>query len=296
MSSSSNNDALAALVSMGFGTDQAKEALIVSNGNLEAAANYLLTGGNDDSFDGPNGGGGGDYSGAASSSVAAGSSFETMVTGSISQYSVEGGRSACTCIALKAAENFLKLQKQRGDGNNSNTVVNADFLRDMILQGCRRYKDLPVNRTNGAEHLSAEDALATNAFPDLQQIGCIRQGLLTRDPYHELGMKQLLADIQSDKDWTAVLLTKTPETVLVCLPPQSNSIATLNNFVLIDSHPRPSQFSGADAAYSLSFTTLSDLVTALQSIFPVTDLGPDVPELMSTMYNSFDVYSLKLKA
>jgi hypothetical protein len=37
------------------------------------------------------------------------------------------------------------------------------------------------------------------------------------------------------------------------------------------------------------------LVQSLEAIYPVTELGSDVPEMMQMMYNSFDVYPLTWK-
>jgi hypothetical protein len=41
---------------------------------------------------------------------------------------------------------------------------------------------------------------------------------------------------------------------------------------------------------------LPDLVhSSVQKIFSVTDLGRDVPEYMTAMYNSFDLYPMRLQ-
>jgi hypothetical protein len=103
------------------------------------------------------------------------------------------------------------------------------------------------------------------------------------------------------------------ETVLVCLPPlsskttngdtttsttssSSSSSRDDNSFILIDSHPRPQQFPGATEAYARLHSSLQSLIaSSLQVLFPYTDLGSDVPELMAAMYNQFDLYRFRFR-
>ena len=103
--------------------------------------------------------------------------------------------------------------------------------------------------------------------------------------------------MESSESYIAVVITKTPETVLVILPTQSSGASNTNaNFILIDSHPRPQQLAPhyPTGSYALIRPTLSSLVASLKEIFPITDLGDGVPELMQMMYNSFDIYPFQL--
>lgn len=282
------DDAMAMLTAMGFDAAQAASALSVTAGNVEQAANFLLSGG---SVSGVESGGGADTSGGGRGTMI------EQVQGTISQYSVENGRSACTCMALEAATCFLSRALV---DYNSDCTVDAAFLDTMVQAGSAAYSQLiQQNNSSSAaavEHTSAEDALQSGLFSSVQlPEGGIRQGMLSNDPRHPLGLLAVLSDCQSATHWTCVVMTKTPETVLLCLPPSNDGSGSTssNKYLLIDSHPRPAQF-GADQAYARMHSSLQDMiVSSLQIIFPVTDLGADVPELMAVIYNSFDLYPLQ---
>jgi hypothetical protein len=268
------------LTAMGFPNDSAREALAIANGNMETAVNYLL------GIEPP--------STLAPAAVVAAPAEQPPVINSleiqaggiitcpISQYSVENGRSACTCIALTGATQFLK-----------KPLINSEFLQLMIGNGVENYKSL--SSAFNVEHLSAEEVLQKDQgtlFP-LKTIGFgVHQGILSNDSDHPMGLRLLIQGIQEEEesnDWIVVLITKTPETVLVCL--QSGSVST-SSYWLIDSHPR--SHLGVESAYAKHHPSLSSLVLSLQTIFPYTDLGSDIPEMMAIMYNSFDMYPLKI--
>jgi hypothetical protein len=225
-----------------------------------------------------------------------------MVHSSMSQYTVNEGRSACTCISLVTAEKFLQ-----NSANSKDPVqaVCSELLQDTITSGVAAYQRLQSSSSSttgsSVEHLSAEEVLAAGAFPALSLQEGIRQGILSHDDANNpQGLLQQLTDCRSATGWTCVLITKTPETVLVCLPPHSSSNTTpdadassAEHFLLLDSHPRPQQF-GAQGSYARIHDSMPGLVQSLSSIFPITDLGPDIPEMMAIMYNSFDLYPLQL--
>jgi len=251
------------LVAMGFERAQVEHAIQSCGGNADLAVEYLL-----------NGGGCGVHESGISGS---------LVVGPISQYSVENGRSACTCISLAGATLFL----------NDPSSVTPAFLQQMVLNGVSAYQQLSPS-TNNVEHVSAEEVIAQNlpAFPLQLLPDGIRQGVLSSNRQHPLGLGAMLQGCHErspENQWTAVLITKVPETIVICLPPSSSS----GQFWLIDSHPRPQL--PAESAYAKSHSTIEDLVQTLQVIFPVTDLGPDIPEMMTMMYNSFDLYLLVLR-
>lgn len=249
---------------------------------MEHALNYLLGEG-----------------GRATSAADHSSSSVRTIACSISQYSVDQGRSACTCIALTGAA--LVLQEQHLKRDSSEVMVTPELIQTMIVQGVDTYRQLNSKNTSGVEHMSAEEVLA--AASDHQLLGClrlreggVRQGLLSRDVSHPLGLQALLEGCRSDHpsdEWMAVLITKTPETVVVLLPPS----ASLNQpFVLLDSHPRPQAFGTAsENGYARLHANMAGLLQSLSAIFPPTDLGPDIPELMATMYNSFDLVPLSYR-
>jgi hypothetical protein len=290
------------LICMGFPQSAAVESLQITSGNLEMAVNHLLSGGAESSIS--------NTASFAGSVVAApltelSGSTDAMAAkaggvlrGSTSQYTyADIGRSACTCIALTAASMFLQDQN-----------VTPTFLDTMIAQGVENYQKLISSGQTDVEHLSAEEVLQKDQqgqFFHVKTIGggndAIYQGVLSHDFHNPMGMKALLEGIRFDRhtnrkvgstndddEWIVILITKTPETVLVCFPPDSISPAP---YWLIDSHPRPQL--GLDTSYAKLHPSLDTLLLSLQAVFPPTDLGPDVPEMMAIMYNSFDLYPLE---
>lgn len=345
-----DDNGVALLIAMGFVASEASAALTLTAGNVEQAVNHLLFLHS-----------GGDDYGYSNVGVSAISSFSSaaveQVQGSISQYSVkEGGRSACTFMALVAAATFLEARNNNnvspqppqppshdvdGDPRVLSSLVKAEFLDSMVEGGGTVYsqwKNRQQTAKHGStdvEHVSPEEALTSGLFDDtaLSLVpgggdGGIRQGLLSRDLHHPMGLLALLSACQSRTHWICVVVVKPPETVLVCLPPCSNTNNNINNtnnntqnsrsttttakattitndssrngndqddktFLLIDSHPRPAQFL-TQHAYCRALSSLSDLIqSSLQAIFPVTDLGDDDDGYLTTMYNSFDLYPLE---
>ncbi|KAL7524021.1 hypothetical protein ACHAXR_000407 [Thalassiosira sp. AJA248-18] len=172
------------------------------------------------------------------------------------------------------------------------------------------YTDLMSTKTNGVDHSSVEE-LWTSCFnlshifhstpkrivSSLKQLpSSPRQGVLSNSPGNPMGLEAVLSKCQTDatdpQSYIAVVITKPPETVLVLLPPQTQSSSS--SYVLIDSHPRPQQISPhcPTGSYALFHPTLASLVATIEQIFPVTELI-NVPEMMATMYNSFDAYSFQ---
>ena len=139
--------------------------------------------------------------------------------------------------------------------------------------------------------------------------GGIRQGALSIDINHAQGMKAclegLVRDIRpsgnsnSSDRMICVLLTKTPETVLLWMPTTEDVVddttttTSQEYYWLIDSHPRPQLLPGVETCYAKSHLTMDSLLQSLRDVFPFTDLGPDVPPMMADMYNMYDLYPLE---
>lgn len=101
-----------------------------------------------------------------------------------------------------------------------------------------------------------------------------------------------------EEEWMCAIITKPPETVCVFLPPRKRVVVLQERlpYVLVDSHPRPGL--GIESAYAKFHSSLESLVSTLTTdIFPFTHLGYDDEEQdwMTAMYNSFDVYPLRLR-
>jgi hypothetical protein len=209
------------LVAMGFEASSAASALSLCEGHLEQAANHLLIGGTTGPSDNDNtaaasavafASGAGEIGG-----VGGGEDDIRLVNAPISQYSVDNGRSACTCIALYAAQDFLKQHQQQA------SIVTAEFLQNAILQGVEIYNDTrSVDPT--VEHKSAEEVLqTTRAYSSLRMPDSIQQGMLlsrnsissvasskVNDDHHPQSLQGLLKASQDATEWTCVLITKTP--------------------------------------------------------------------------------------
>mmetsp|Transcript_50136 Transcript_50136/g.56001 ORF Transcript_50136/g.56001 Transcript_50136/m.56001 type:complete len:330 (-) Transcript_50136:394-1383(-) len=314
------------LVSMGFPYVEVRSALQITSGNLEMAVNHLISGGNESGAAFPtmslsNIRGGGGRSNDSISSVV------HFVQGTTSQYTYSpDGRSACTCIALTAADMILN------NTSNERIAITTVLLDQAIAEGVTRYQStrqrLFSSPSSGSEHLSAEEVLVedNSLFEVRVNVqGGIRQGVLSRNINHPLGMTSclegLVRDIReqyrqldrnnnyaipSNSDQViCIILTKTPETILLCIPTDDNDITTSNDsmtknqqhqkyYWLVDSHPRPQLLpGGVETCYAKSHLTMDSLLQSLRDLFPFTYLGSDVPHMMSDMYNMYDLYPLE---
>lgn len=290
---STRDDNLDVLTQMGFPLAQARRALEVTGGIVDSAINYLL---------------GSVSLGASSSFSSASRSFDTqqanydMVHCAISQYDISSsnsgqpvGRSACSCIALEGASLFLSALNNRG---NIKDVIVPESLQQCILNGIELYGTCRQLRGGGIEHFSPEEVLELSSILGEKLVligGMVRQGILSNNysDVNENGLhEQLLACRNGtiDSKWIAVVMTKTPETVLLLLPPKDSN----QPYVLVDSHPRPTPFN-APGSYALLCYSQEAMEQALKQIFPATELDSSVGEMASMMYNSFDLYSFQLK-
>jgi hypothetical protein len=262
-----DDDKFAQLTAMGFEAIKVQEALNAVNGNVDQAVHVLL---------------GGAIPPQQQQQQQQQLESSSLIHCAKSQYSGENGRSACTCIALMGAALFLS--------SGETISVSSELLENMIDMGVAAYQQLPVSGTN-VEHLSAEEVLQSKAIEQFKSLvlmeGGVRQGVLSgQAANHPLGLGAILQECLSPDTWVAALITKPPETVVVLLPPTSQASG---EYILLDSHPRPGLSHGS---YARIHASLEDLVQSLQAIYPVTELGNDIPEMMAMMYNSFDVYPL----
>jgi UBA/TS-N domain len=396
ISNNEDDSATGILVSMGFAIDHVRTALLLSNGNIDMAANLLLSGeimdGTDVSFPhAPNdtvrirNNDGDDSRSHSDNNInhefrGRGISKVQTIQGTISQYSIgtshhPDGRSACTCIALYAAEKILLSMSSLSlfpyddvrncateDGisrSNNVPMISSEFLNQIIVEGVTIYATYQQQCQNqllksnerdmtATEHTSVEDVLnviGPSMFPTLVSAVKhnnypLRQGILSQDRNHPLNLLTQLRDLY--ESWLAsastitytnqenrqqsmcIILTKPPESILLVFPPQSphslanratTTTATIilpiteadekkektnythnrllemqHKFLIIDSHPRPNLFQ-TEQVYCRVHDTIEDLYEqSLQHLFPMMDLGPDVPELMTMMYNSFELY------
>lgn len=296
MSGDDDCSKIAMLMSMGFGRDLAVHSLKSCGGNVERAIDLLLSG----------------VAGVANAVGKANDNdnITDCIHCEISQYSdASQGRSACTAIALVMASKLLNAIATTNN-NYPEGLIDSEFLSSSIKDGIGLYTALVGNRKSddGVEHISVEEILtacendsSSSSNSDdctlkqimslLEQTDEPQQGILSYKSDHPFGLEAILYSCQDKHSYRAVVITKPPETVLVLLPPHF----TTPTYILLDSHPRTNLLSPhyPFGSYALIHSTLSDLVASLKQIFPVTELGDDVAEMFTMMYNSFDVYQFK---
>ncbi len=256
------------LLSMGFPPDQCRKALKLSSGDLDSSINLLLSGTLTDDDMVPNRAGGEPF----------------LIQIDTSQYTFAEGVSACSCIALNFASEFLININQ---ATSPERILSAQFLTNTLFGGVEKYKRLPKT---GSDHKSPEDVLkAQSTSFNVCYNHDILQGVLCSDD-NPLSLKQTLIkclERNEQHDWIAVILTKTPETICICM--SKNQEMQKYNFILIDSHPRPQL--GIHGCYALLHSSLNDLIVSLKKILPITSID-GMSSLMLEMYNSFDAYPL----
>jgi hypothetical protein len=296
-----STDVQTLVVGMGFDEDRAREALRIENGDVERAVHLILSGNDPTQTSSRSERNPVLWAARSAQNWAQHDDDENVddnvVLGQFHQHSIgqQEGRSACTCIAMTAAKYFLDKTFLKDDGK-----VTQCFLSQAVARGIEHYQQIH-NSDSSVEHMSAEevlrqDAASTKLFAGLHLTGAgVRQGFLSEDANHPMGLGASLTDILKDHTlkrgagrYVCVLITKTPETVLVCLP-LDDAHHRDRPFWLIDSHPRPHL--GLANSYAKMHASLDDLLLSLYTLFPpMADLGPDVPEMMLMMYNSFDLY------
>lgn len=266
-----NNEAYETLLSMGFSPNQCQKALEISEGDLEYSINLLLSG---------------PINNDAISTNRIVEEEPLMIETDISQYTFTDGTSACSCIALNFASEFLN---EVGKSKAIEDVITPDFLNASLVAGVEKYKKIPKT---ASEHKSPEEVMTE--LPQSFNINFdnnIMQGVLGADD-SPFGLKQTLMNCMNDEkpgEWVAVVLTKTPETLCVCMPKRQSEPDAKYNFILIDSHPRPQL--GSSGCYALLHTSFSNLLISLRKILPITNIE-GMSSLMAEMYNSFDAYPI----
>uniref|UniRef100_A0A7S2UJ74 UBA domain-containing protein n=1 Tax=Attheya septentrionalis TaxID=420275 RepID=A0A7S2UJ74_9STRA len=299
---------IAMLMSMGFPASQASEALRATDGDMDRAVNYILTGSvsssasppsNGSSRSSPNRNTTNSISPSRNnkdSSMVLGTLEPIMINCDASQYTIQNGRSACTCIALAGANAFLS-EMSKPDPDPFEIITPA-FLQRVLARGVWVYHQLMQKEAStgnseksNVEHKSAEEVLL--AVPDTTfgsmtaQGRTVVQGIIDDDMFHPMGFRRKLASLRDDmaktvrSSWMAVVITKTPETVVVCLSDNDECL-------LLDSHPRPEL--QATGSYAMMHADLDSLCLTLFKLFPPVHMTSDISETMAMMYNSFDLY------
>lgn len=291
------------IISMGFSESAARDALHKHRGDLERALDSLLSP-QSQNTDNISSGESEIREGYFSSQDRHQRCGHVIVSTDISQFTLANGRSACTCIALSGAGSGLKaLREARASSRPPEEIFTSEFIQGALFTGIGIY-ERKKNMANDVEHMSVEEVFNSLPpfFADLNQIGQVRQGILLPPGVNgDNGLKATLIACQEGQgsnrnEWMAVVMTKTPETVTIFVPPTSvvDDTKGQQKFFLLDSHPRPHIFDYTGGSYAMICDSQEDLLKALEKVFPLTDLGEDVGEIMAMMYNSFDMYAFHL--
>eukprot|EP00903_Cladosiphon_okamuranus_P019153 g17617.t2 len=247
------------IVGMGFSEDAAKAALeAYGNGALDALLGL----------------------------APAEASPQQVISAPISQYDVENGRSACTCICLEAA---MQILSGYADGVWAGTSEN---VTNYVTVGVSKYEAVAAAGTLSVEHTSVAEILANVArFRDALQPATAQgthQGMLGSDNSIASVLREIGGARQEKNKPVAVAITKPPETVVCFLPPERNTetAGAPSSWLLFDSHSRPQL--GLAGASVRSFGGEDALIEALNDTFPSIDLGAeDSSSVMASMYNIF---------
>jgi hypothetical protein len=250
------------LVSMGFTAGQVAQALALSDNNSDTALELLLSGAIEEA-------------GEATPPLFAAPSATGVVVSqcTISQYSLQGGHSACTVISTMLASEALRAL-QPPVSNSNNQLDLCHLFQDVITRGA----SLALSN-DSFQHMSCEEALlllpSASGHTDAVQCGAVLQGLL-----HQRGC---FADILrraregAGGQPVAIVLTKPPESVCVILTP--------SRCFLFDSHSRPSE--GLSNAYVVEAPSERELVSRLAALFPPFP-AQGLDEMQMLMYNGID--------
>jgi len=195
---------------------------------------------------------------------------QTIYTGTISQYSSGGGSSACTSICLVAAHRLL---------NSDMASLKGSDLDDIVWEGIHRHSQ------HDMEHSSISDLWGLSQFSHVRcslKLHEAHQGHLSSSSVSNgflAVLRRALENASMPK--VAILLTKTPETVL-CLSMPSG-------VYLFDSHGQ--SHAPEKRVYLQKFDAIEELANALLIKYPPQDFDGE-QSMLRDMYNTFEVHPL----
>lgn len=276
------------LKAFGFEEGKVRQALAVCNNNFERALDWLLTASNDPP----------QTSETSNISTPSNSSTTTseLTILDISQYtfSDSGGTGACTSIALSA---LLTLLKRLDEGLPIDQE--KETLTDAVFTGIQMYSTTKQQIATSVAHFTVNEVWET--IPALQQdlntTGDGLQSLLTtptcfQDLFNQIKTLSALSETQ----YTGVILTKPPETILVIIPPnstnQSSNSLHEKRWCLFDSHSRPQL--GINGSYLMTASDPNVIIDHLKTLFPpLRDTGNafEQDSIWTMMYNSIEANS-----
>lgn len=199
------------------------------------------------------------------------------VEGSKTQYDPsfeEKGKSACTCICLKAAEILLEASPDQ---------VNAGLIDDILVKGVADYNRFKVGKV--VEHTSVEDyELNTFELKRLEFRDVDNPFSAEGNPYAGTldSFAKMMKKASDSKDLpkpVALVMTKSNMTITIVIRPDGK-------YWLFDPHG-----TNGKGAYIESCNT-DELIKKIKEIFPKTSY-PGMTEDENLEFNSFEAYAVR---
>jgi hypothetical protein len=165
-------------------------------------------------------------------------------------------------------------------------IRDVDSLSSALFMGIERFNDIP----SGARQHLAVDELSPTVLSGLISQGAPIQGLVSNSN----AFSDLFAEARTygnSEKFTGIVITKTPETVCVVIPPTTGK-HTGGTYAMFDSHSRPSY--GYDGAYLVTTDREADLVGHLKRLFPSIAFERDA-DLGQLQYNMFEASVFQLE-
>lgn len=194
-----------------------------------------------------------------------------VAQGSLSQYTLQGGHSACTPIALVACYQALSI-------NKLTNIMTPDSIDDVVQEGVQCY-----NAIQTGAHTSVEELWDLPVFADtvrhLKKCAPQQGSVVRRQDL--IDAFQACIDFAVDCSRMAIFLTKSGETVLCVADCQNPSYV----WYLFDPHGQ--SHDSTKLAYWKQYDSFHRLLDAFLSKYPPQHFdGND--SLQSSMYNLFE--------
>lgn len=202
-----------------------------------------------------------------------------VALGSLSQYTLEGGRSACTSVCLVAAARVLSAQ-------HIVACATSEAVDDLVREGVERHRSL----SSSQQHVSVVEVWEAPTFSDL--VNSLRMGETFQG--HVACRQQLIDAFQAAVDFgvdckrLCLLLTKSGETVL-CYADCTNPSY---RWYLFDSHGQSHE--NTKLAYWKHFPSFHRILDAFLTKYPPQSFGSD-DSIQSSMYNLFEAVPIVLR-
>jgi hypothetical protein len=285
------------MMSMGYSSQQAQQALAVSHGDLDQAINFLLMGEsrtgflmelessfsvNDD----------GDLAFAAALQHAELSSNQQPHRPESAMYHASGMRNDANVPKMVATQSFLMTPEagpfctcMAASKFLNGGVMTSEGLNDMMQGGTELYR-----KTSGNSEYSIEKVLKKFGKSNLK-IEAVVKGeeepkngvFMEHDLKHNTGLRTLMAQCRMEQEtgWGVILLETQTDSFCLTLAPKGSK----NKFWLFDFTPRP--MFRVPGAYARVHSSLLSLEESLESILKI------MSETQQREFVSFALYTIK---